>query len=137
MSKYRKVTFQEIQEIAESIKYWDKVPVEQICEDLPKFFDGDVHFLTLFFEDEYNDSSYDLRVNSVEALDQDRRPLNKKFGDRDWNNPLYDDYSDAIHNIELDRESYDGDRSFVIQVDIKNKRLINNKNMPDLYIKED
>ncbi len=125
---YRKVTFEEIKKLASSLRYWDLVQIDEICEGAIKFFGPDVVKIELLFEDVYNDSGYNFHPIRAIAYNEGGQEIDPPVDN--------DDYKLWFYSLEMGTESYDGGREARFVIDVKNKTLLNEKEIPELYFLE-
>lgn len=132
--KFKKLSFKEIQEIAERIKYWDDIPVGEICDTVKRLFGEKAVKATIHIADEYNDNTYDLKATHMSVFDKEGKEIElESLGDK-----KVDKFYDFLYSLEFGGSSYDGERDLGnFNIDIVNEIITDNKGqMPELYIKE-
>lgn len=129
---YRKLSNSELVDLASKLKYLDSIPVKEICEGIVKFWGEKSAKAILDYCDEYNDSSYDLRLSQITVCDEFGAEIERIVPADDKYDESYGDWKYSIG--DLGSESYDGDREVSgIVIDIKSQTIAG---IPDLYIKE-
>jgi hypothetical protein len=139
MSNYRKITSEELVSFVKKNSYiglMDDVPIEDVCEMAPEFFGPKVRYIILNYDDEYNDSGYDLRVSSITAYDENNSEIELTLDVEDYK--LSDKYHDWRYSLKIGAENYDGGRCLSdVKIDIKEKRVVPDESSLELYVKVD
>ncbi len=125
---YRKLTNDEILEIANRIKHADRIDFDDIRDGVKKLFGETAHKATLRFESEYNDEGYDLRPNEIKVWDAAGKRLRRPAAEDDYDEQLYDFFGE----IELG-ECGDDDSLGDVVVFINETAGLD---LPNLYIQE-
>ena len=136
MKNYRKATLEEIENLYNQLKYTDDINLDLLCEESKELFPG-VKYVIVEFNDEYNDSGYDLRPSRITPLDKNEKDVSPDWiKEEEYDNENWDKYSDLKYELEIGSESFDGDRSFgPIKIDVEKKKIINK--IDNLYVLED
>lgn len=124
MSEYKKLEPEEIQELAQKIKYCGEFNLKEVCDGIIDFFGGSATKAILNIGGEYNDEGYDLEITSIEVFDIE----NKEIKIQEDREDKYYDWKYSLISGECGRE--EGNSEIVI--DITNQKIIG---VPDLYVK--
>ncbi len=125
---YRKLTYDEVLEIANRIKHADSLDFDAIRDGVKELFGPTAHKAVLSFESEYNDETYDLRPNDIKVWDAAGKRLRRPAAEDDYDEQL----SDFFSEIELG-ECGDDDSLGDVTVFINETEGLD---LPNLYIQE-
>ncbi len=75
MPTYRKLDKKELIELANTLRYEDCIDSDTIRTLVKDFYPSTAHKIICFFGNEYNDETYDLKLESLEVFDIDNKEL--------------------------------------------------------------
>ena len=118
------------------MRYWDEIPIDDIIFGANQFFQKTPAFISVSFNDEYNDEYNVLRATEIKALDEHHDEIPLAFDEDDYKDKRSDEYNDWRYSLRIGGESGgDEDRSLgEILINVKTKEIVSD--MPELFVKE-
>lgn len=124
---YRKLTQDEVLELASRIRFQDRVDLPAIRAGIAELFPG-AHKALLSWSSEYNDEGYDLRPNEIQVWDKAGQLLVRPDAKTDYNDSLYQFFNE-VEIADCGQNDSMGDMTVFIK---ETKGL----DLPDLFVKE-
>ncbi len=125
---FRRLTEDEILELASRIRYQDRVDLTSIREGITQLFPG-AYKATLIWEGVYNDETTDLRPTDITVWDAKGNEIKRDIPEDDWDEEL-DDFAREVEIGEAGENDSMGEMT-LFMADTKGLDL------PALYIREE